>query len=383
MVFASDYINMQPPTPLLAIAGFTLVSLSGCTSLFLDPVSTDFTTGSASSDPGGTLGASSTLSAGTGSTSHDAPTTAPSDESTSAPVDPSTGSGEPTTGSSATDPGDPSAGETTTGSEDLCGNGAPDVGEVCDDGNLLNQDNCTNACVPQACGDGFLGPEEACDDGDNNDGDGCSSDCQCELLACGNGKPDLGEICDDGNNAQGDGCSACCQRETLLVFVTSMTYPIEFGGSFDADVRCMIAAEAAGLPGDFFAWLGLKGLPISEYVGIVPKPYALLDGTIVATSSEELFSGQLQAPINVTEFGVKLPMVADACGTPSHRVWTGIAANGGTTEANCNDWKQRGAVAGRIGGAGETDARWTDCGEDLACPTPARLYCFENFMLGR
>ncbi len=55
-----------------------------------------------------------------------------------------------------------------------CGNGRPDPGELCDDGNPSNNDACLTTCEPASCGDGFvrLGVED-CDDENNVPGDGC------------------------------------------------------------------------------------------------------------------------------------------------------------------------------------------------------------------
>ena len=154
----------------------------------------------------------------------------------------------------------------------LCGNGAIDPGEGCDDGNLVSGDGCSAGCrdedVPPVCGDnacngseicstcnedcGACPPEcgnnveetgEACDDGNTEDGDGCSAtceveeeesppdpfcgdgscdesedcdscsvDCFCEIV-CGDGFRDVGEACDDGNLTPGDGCSDVCEVE--------------------------------------------------------------------------------------------------------------------------------------------------------------------------
>jgi len=38
----------------------------------------------------------------------------------------------------------------------LCGNGVVDPGELCDDGNLNDDDSCLSTCVPARCGDGFV-----------------------------------------------------------------------------------------------------------------------------------------------------------------------------------------------------------------------------------
>jgi cysteine-rich repeat protein len=95
-----------------------------------------------------------------------------------------------------------------------CGDGNVDaaLGEVCDDGNREDGDDCTNLCQPAECGDGsvFDGVEE-CDDGAANsdtEGDACRTDCT--LPFCGDGVLDSGEACDDGNFDNDDGCSNLC-----------------------------------------------------------------------------------------------------------------------------------------------------------------------------
>ncbi|MDI1476821.1 DUF4215 domain-containing protein [Polyangium sp. y55x31] len=58
-----------------------------------------------------------------------------------------------------------------------CGNGVLDPGEICDDGNGLPFDGCTNACQLAKCGDGVVANGEICDDGNEVDGDACPSTC--------------------------------------------------------------------------------------------------------------------------------------------------------------------------------------------------------------
>ena len=97
----------------------------------------------------------------------------------------------------------------------LCGDGALDMGEVCDDGNTASGDGCRGDCLSdETCGNGSLDPAtgEVCDDGNTTSGDGCSSDCR-SAEVCGNGTLDAGEVCDDGNRRSGDGCSADCQSD--------------------------------------------------------------------------------------------------------------------------------------------------------------------------
>jgi len=82
-----------------------------------------------------------------------------------------------------------------------CGNGVIDGSEECDDGNLLDTDDCLSTCEEATCGDGFLNAgEEECD-GSNFGGATCSSlglgsgslacenDCEVDTTGCGGTGP--------------------------------------------------------------------------------------------------------------------------------------------------------------------------------------------------
>jgi cysteine-rich repeat protein len=102
-----------------------------------------------------------------------------------------------------------------------CGNGVLDLGEDCDDDNLVNGDGCSSTCTNEIpgtrCGNGVLDLGEDCDDGNLVNEDGCSSTCTNEIIppGCGNGIKEGTEQCDDGNNVNGDGCSAICTDEMI------------------------------------------------------------------------------------------------------------------------------------------------------------------------
>lgn len=107
----------------------------------------------------------------------------------------------------------------------ICGNGILEEGEECDDGNTVDGDGCSSACMEEeeltpVCGNGAIEQGEECDDGNTVDGDGCSSECKIEQEIgpiCGNGTLEQGEECDDGNTIDGDGCSAVCELEEEVV----------------------------------------------------------------------------------------------------------------------------------------------------------------------
>ncbi len=62
------------------------------------------------------------------------------------------------------------------------------------------------------CGNGVPEEGEACDDGNTDDGDGCSADCQ-NVERCGNQRLEPGEECDAGAPGEWLSCSAQCRIE--------------------------------------------------------------------------------------------------------------------------------------------------------------------------
>ncbi len=111
-----------------------------------------------------------------------------------------------------------------------CGDGVKDPLEVCDDGNDVNEDGCTNACERNICGDGFFfrGVEE-CDLGTSRNGlactnaeygstcTSCSLSCKFQLTQggyCGDGKKNPGtpEQCDGQDFGPSGVSSLTCKQ---------------------------------------------------------------------------------------------------------------------------------------------------------------------------
>jgi cysteine-rich repeat protein len=96
---------------------------------------------------------------------------------------------------------------------DTDGDGVPDEQDNCplvSDVSVSDVDNdgIGDACDAQICGNGTVEIGEACDDSNLVSGDGC--DANCTLTACGNGIVTPPEQCDDHNLIGGDGCDATC-----------------------------------------------------------------------------------------------------------------------------------------------------------------------------
>jgi cysteine-rich repeat protein len=70
----------------------------------------------------------------------------------------------------------------------------PNLNEDCDDGNLVNNDGCSEFCVDETCGNGIQGDQE-CDDGNDVNDDGCTNNCELD--------PDQ-----DGKTGASDPCNA-------------------------------------------------------------------------------------------------------------------------------------------------------------------------------
>ncbi|MCO6429957.1 MAG: DUF4215 domain-containing protein [Deltaproteobacteria bacterium] len=94
----------------------------------------------------------------------------------------------------------------------VCGDGALDPGEECDDGNRIHDDACSIVCKKNFCGDHKVNNGEQCDDGNTVSDDGCSKECKKE--SCGDGivQAARGEECDDGNRNHTDACTNMCKR---------------------------------------------------------------------------------------------------------------------------------------------------------------------------
>lgn len=114
--------------------------------------------------------------------------------------------GDGCTGESVTVPDGMGGSMTSPGpcmSREICGNGIKDfqVGEVCDDSNMISGDGCNSDCRSgEGCGNGIVDPGEQCDDGDNDNNDRCRNDCK--IAQCGDGVVETTgnrETCDPGN----------------------------------------------------------------------------------------------------------------------------------------------------------------------------------------
>ena len=171
-----------------------------------------------------------------------------------------------------------------------------------------------------------------------------------------------------------------CQP-TKTVFVTSGGFTgAELIGLGGADALCQNAAQAAGLTGNYLAWLSdsteSPDLRFTKSTG----PYALVTGTRIAESYSDLVDGTIITPIQVTETGDTLN---------TDLVWTGTASDGGPSKDNfCDDWSvddSNPVTNIQVGRSDRANAEWTSFDlpvtipiTTISCGDIYRLYCFEQ-----
>lgn len=268
----------------------------------------------------------------------------------------------------------------------MCGDSKINVmaGEVCDNGANVDAPYsmtmpppgaCTAQCqTVKYCGDGEAQDEEACDDGNDINNDECSN--MCILPVCGDGIIQGGEECDDKNLTDDDGCSNACVV-ARYIFVSSATYTGSLGGVAGGNDKCKALADTSdGLKGKVWrAWLSDGALSLKDDIKSFEGWYRLPDGFPVAKGASELFSGSLTNSISVDEKGAMQVSVP---------VWTGTTAGGLAQMDTCNKWSSASdVIGGAYGDSGKKDSNWTEkklgnVSQSLGCNiTTAHIYCVQ------
>lgn len=162
-----------------------------------------------------------------------------------------------------------------------------------------------------------------------------------------------------------------------IVFATASSWS---GGSIDepagAHAKCQAAAETAGLPGRYMAWIATNDFAPAYGFEQSTVAYVLPDGTKVADNWDDLIDGTLDNYILQDENG------NDLTGINPKYAWTNVTTSGAAhTDTSsfgaCNRFTSDSFNFGRatIDGSG-TD--WTTPGSSVICGTAARLYCFQQ-----
>jgi hypothetical protein len=171
-----------------------------------------------------------------------------------------------------------------------------------------------------------------------------------------------------------------CQT-SKTVFVTSTLYNGDLGGLAGADAKCQARAEAAGVAGNYKAWLSdATGSPATRFAPSA-VPYTLVDGTVIANNWADLIDGNLVAKISKTELGGAVPVGNTVCGGGGFpTVWSNTTASGALRSAggSCANWTSLGAQGAAWGNAGLSTSGWSDWCSGGECSSKSPIYCFQQ-----
>ncbi len=156
-------------------------------------------------------------------------------------------------------------------------------------------------------------------------------------------------------------------REELsgTMFVTASTQDGNLGGLAGADALCTLRAKAAGLPGDYVAWLSTDTVDAIDRVE--DRPYRRTDGQWIANSRVDLTDGDLAESPNLSANQI---LVED-------QVWTGTQVNGrADSSGDCSDWTSAASGVQAMTGLSEASSSNWIVEAPSDCSTQRHLYCF-------
>jgi hypothetical protein len=156
-------------------------------------------------------------------------------------------------------------------------------------------------------------------------------------------------------------------------FVSSETYVAgEIGGTVEADLKCQALADAAGLDGNYVAWLSTAtGDAKSKLAGA--RAWVRTDGRPFVDDVTDLINGRTLFPLGVDEWGQRLDDVTVVTATDPTGVRYSDADHG-----TCDDWTSTDPQLATTGGVSDTgDASWTQWDSlSIGCDAAVHLYCF-------
>ena len=275
---------------------------------------------------------------------------------------------------------------------------APPAADAPPTGCPIGMTECDSLCVDTQSDERYCGDcDTACLTGMTCEAGACMAPCQSQpgFVSCeGSCIDPLRDMvhCGAAGNCMGANTGVTCVTPQTCsngacmilpkrVFVTSTLQTGALGGAAGADQICQNHADAAGLPGTYFAWIA-DSAATSPNVRFsrAPVPYIRTDGQPIANDWNDLVDGTLLSPLNLTELGQPAPLpVPQACGLGVERmVWSNVDPFGNWFPGICGEFTT--AMLGVPGQWGWPDdvMAWTTWCSGGQCDWLAPIYCFEQ-----
>lgn len=181
----------------------------------------------------------------------------------------------------------------------------------------------------------------------------------------GGGAPGAGGTGGGAPGAGGSGGDDPGTEGYNIAFVTSTTYPGDFGGLEVADEICNELARNAGLSGSYIAWLSDTSVNARDRIGSA-RGWVRRDGRPFAATVEDLIGYSVLYPLLIDEKGER---------TTESWVWTGTRSGDGVaTDKHCGDWRETEGLRGTVGETNSMSGQWT-FRTNYPCTSRRPLYC--------
>lgn len=136
---------------------------------------------------------------------------------------------------------------------------------------------------------------------DTTDGTGSSSTGP-DGPICGNGAMEAGETCDDGNADPDDGCKECSKDSIVFITSeTYQGFNLGGLYGADQRCRSLAAKAGLLRPETFMAWLSTPTMSAADRLKHSRGRYTLVNGLVIANDWASLTSGSLMITITVDE----------------------------------------------------------------------------------
>ena len=164
-------------------------------------------------------------------------------------------------------------------------------------------------------------------------------------------------------------------KNVLFTMTTSQALGL-YGDPAALDAECTARAAAAGLAGNYVAWVSTTASPVIDRLGAA-SGWVRRDGKTVAVTRADLLAGTLIYPPNMTVLGALIQN--DPPSLITHHVATGTNADGTASGVDCDGLTDTGikmSGGSVFAGSSRFTTGSSTFSNQLSCDRMVSIYCF-------